>query len=281
MRPGPSFRLKPKAALPLLLAGVLFAAVGALGLSAFAQAESPGDVEHPADVAPDGADITPKEELIEPGEFEHDLLQPKTLDRSFMRPDLKGDGPPPQSTEESKQDKLGPSFEDMPLPMPVEKPKMLADLYAQLGKARDAEAAVPIVESIEALWRYSGSDTVDLLMHRAERLAKDKDFDLSLKILDATVDLAPDQAEVWHLRATVHYLKKDYGQAIADLRRALDRDPKHFGALNDLGVALEATGAKKEALEAYRKALAVNPFLPESTKQAVEELGREVEGQEL
>jgi tetratricopeptide (TPR) repeat protein len=282
-RSGQSFPLKSQAALPLLLAGLLFAAIGGMGLSARAQEEPPGDVEQPADVAPDGAEIAPEEELIEPGDPEHDLLKPKTLDRSFMRPDLKGDGegPPPQSTEESKQDKLGPLPDDMPLPTPLEKPKMLAELYAQLGKARDAEAAVPIVESIEALWRFSGSDTVDLLMHRAERLAKDEDFDLSLKILDATADLAPDQAEVWHLMATVHYLKKDYGQAIADLKRALDRDPKHFGALNDLGVALEAVGAKKEALEAYRQALTVNPFLPESTKRAVDELGREVEGQPL
>jgi tetratricopeptide (TPR) repeat protein len=283
MRSGPKLRLKPHAAVPLLFACLLFATAGGLDLSARAQDEPPGDIEQPADVAPDGSEMAPEEQPIDPNELEQDLLQPKTLDRSFMRPDLKGDGEgsPPQSTEESKQDKLGPSFDDMKLPTPVEKPKMLAELYQQLGKARDAEAAVPIVESIEALWRFSGSDTVDLLMHRAERLAKDEEFDLSLKILDATLDLAPDQAEAWHLRATVHYLKKDYGQAIADLRRALDRDPKHFGALNDLGVALEAVGAKKEALKAYRQALAVNPFLPESTKRAIEELGREVEGQEL
>jgi tetratricopeptide (TPR) repeat protein len=274
--------MKPRVATPLLLAVVLFASVGGLGLRAYAQDEPPGDVEQPADVAPDGAEIAPEEHLIEPDQLQ-DLLQPKTLDRSFMRPDLKegGEGAPPQSAEESKQDKLGPALEDMPLPTPVEKPKMLAQLYEQLGKARDAEAAVPIVESIEALWRFSGSDTVDVLLHRAERLAKEEDLDLSLKILDATVDLAPDEPEAWHLRATVHYLKKDYGQAIADLRRALDRDPKHFAALNDLGVALEAVGAKKEALEAYRKALAVNPYLPEATKRAVEELGREVEGQPL
>jgi tetratricopeptide (TPR) repeat protein len=269
--------------MPRLLAVLLFGAVVGVSLSTQAQDEPPGDIEQPADVAPDGTEMAPEDQLIEPDELQQDLFQPKTLDRSFMRPDLKGDGegPAPQSTEESKQDKLGPLPDDMPLPTPVEKPKMLAELYAQLGKAHDAEAAVPIVESIEALWRFSGSDTVDLLMHRAERLAKDEDFDLSLKILDATLDLAPDQAEAWHLRATVHYLKKDYGQAIADLRRALDRDPKHFGALNDLGVALEAIGAKKEALEAYRKALAVNPFLPESTKRAIDELGREVEGQPL
>jgi tetratricopeptide (TPR) repeat protein len=273
-----SFILKPRGAVPVLLAAFLFAWAGACGTVAQAfddGSETSDDVEHPADVAPGDAEMAPEDESIEPDE-----LDPETL----MRPEMKQGGenaPPPRSAEERKQDKLSPHSDDLPLPTPQEKPKMLAELYVQLGKARNAEAAVPIVEAIEVLWRFSGSDTVDLLMHRAERFARDEDLDLALEILDATVDIDPEQAEAWHLRAKVHYLKKDYGQAVADLRRALDRDPNHFAAMNDLGVVLEAIGAKKEALEAYRKALAINPFLPESTKQAVEELRREVEGQDI
>jgi tetratricopeptide (TPR) repeat protein len=233
---------------------------------------APADMEQPADVAPDRSLL--EDDLIEPHDFDPE---------SFVRPDAKQgseDAPPPQSTEESKQDKLGPSADDLPLPTPVDKPKMLAGLYEQLGKARDAEAAEPIVEAIEVLWRISGSDTVDLLMHRAEALAKADDLDLALTIMDATVDIAPDQAEAWHLRAKVHYLKKNYELALADLKRVLERDAKHYGAMNDRGVVLEAIGAKKEALQAYRQAIAVNPFLSE-TKRAVEALGREIEGQDI
>ena len=50
--------------------------------------------------------------------------------------------------------------------------------------------------------------------------------------------------------------------------------------MSDLGVVYEAMGSKKEALEAYRKALAVNPFLSDA-QAAVEELRREVEGQDI
>jgi hypothetical protein len=39
-------------------------------------------------------------------------------------------------------------------------------------------------------------------------------------------------------------------------------------------------GAKKEALEAYRKALKINPFLDDA-RQSVETLSREVEGQDI
>lgn len=270
MRPGARVWLKSRPTAPLFLATWLFVL-----LLAIVPAVAEDDIEHPADVAPDGVELDLEDELIEPDDFDPEL---------FMRPDAKqgdADGPPPQSTEENKQDKLNPYFEDLPLPAPADKPKMLAELYMQLGKARDANAAQPIIETIEALWRLSGSDTVDLLMQRAEHFAKEEeDLDLALEIMDATVDIAPDQAEAWHLRAKVNFLKQNYELALADLRRALDRDPRHYAAMNDLGVVLESIGAKKEALEAYRKALLINPFLAD-TKRAVDELRHEVEGQEL
>jgi tetratricopeptide (TPR) repeat protein len=290
MPAGPSVSLKSLGAILLALAFFPLATMGGLPAPALAAddaieapSEAPAeDIEPPAQIAPEDAEEPSEDELIEPDELT-EPKEPKALDRSFMRPDLKEGqegAPPPHSAEENKQDKLGAPADDLPLPAPVEKPKMLAELYAQLGKAPDAKAAAPIIEAIENLWRLSGSDTVDLLTSRAERFAKAADLDLALKIIDATVDLAPDDAEAWHIRAKVHYLKKEYELAVADLRRALERDPKHYAALNDLGVALEAIGAKKEALEAYRKALAVNPFLDE-TKRTVEELRLEVEGQDI
>jgi tetratricopeptide (TPR) repeat protein len=284
MRAGSCLRLKSRGATSLLAASLLLAlsAIAAVPLKAQEGEGGAGnEVEQPADVAPDAEELMPGGDAGELGE--QPQVKPKQLDRSFMRPDLKegSEGvPPPHSAGEKKQDRLAPSAEDLPLPTPEDKPKRLGELYQQLASAKDAEAAGPIMESIETLWRRSGSDTVDLLVSRAEHFAKDDDLDLALKIIDAAVGMAPDDAEAWHLRAKVHFLKKDYELAIADLKRALERDPKHYAALNDLGVALESTGAKKEALAAYRKALAINPFLDE-TKKTVDELHREVEGQDI
>ncbi|HWM31756.1 MAG TPA: hypothetical protein VNO69_08685, partial [Methyloceanibacter sp.] len=89
-----------------------------------------------------------------------------------------------------------------------------------------------------------------------------------------------EDAEVWHQRAKVHALQQNEERALADLRRTLTIDPKHYQAINELGRMLEGLGAKKEALKSYRKALEVNPFL-DDTRRTVEALSREVEGQEL
>ena len=67
---------------------------------------------------------------------------------------------------------------------------------------------------------------------------------------------------------------------MSDLKRALLLDPQHYKALYGLGNVLIELGDKKGALEAFRKALKVNPFL-DSARQRVDELKREVEGQDI
>jgi len=282
MWPGPRFWLKLCGPLSLCLAALPLACVAltAPRPEAFAQQSQPPGVEELEGAPPGQAEP----DLIEPDEMAPDEMSPgKSPPDQAAKPDAKkdgGEGPAPRSTEESKRDKLNLSTDNLPLSDPVERPKMLARLYDELKSAHDAHDASPITETIQELWLLSGSDTVDLLMARADRFIKESDLDLALEILDATVELAPDDAEAWHRRATVHYLQKDYELALADLRHALDIDPKHYNAINDLGVVLQALGAKKEALQAFRKALEVNPFLDDA-RQAVESLSREDEGQDI
>ncbi|ODS03106.1 hypothetical protein AUC71_11545 [Methyloceanibacter marginalis] len=199
-----------------------------------------------------------------------------------LRPDMKpgaDEGAPPQSAEDTKGHKL--ESGEVPPPVdPADRPKMLAELYEKLGGAPNASSAEPIMTAIEELWAVSGSDTVDLLMSRAAQFANAAEIDLSLAILDAVVDIAPNEAEVWYLRAKVNVLQGKPERALTDLRRALDLDAKHYRAITDLGLVLEQLGAKKEALEAYRRALAVNPFL-EDAQSGVDALKREVEGQDI
>jgi len=210
-------------------------------------------------------------------------------DNPPLKPDLKPGGGAagnPQSTEENKQDRLGPKQEpggqgaNVPLVAPLDRNKMLGQLYDQLSSAKDLGAARPIMDSIEELWRSSGSDTLDLLLSRVDDFTKDADLDLAGQVLDALTDLAPDNAEVWHKRATLEILSNDYAGALADLRRSLNLDPRNYDAISDLGRVLQQVGEKKEALEAYRKALKANPCLDEA-RDAVKELTREVDGQDI
>jgi tetratricopeptide (TPR) repeat protein len=147
---------------------------------------------------------------------------------------------------------------------------MLDELYLQLGKAKDSKSAEPIAESIEHLWQITGSDTIDLLIDRAKVFGDGADQELSIEILDAAADLAPETAEVWYQRGRIYALRQDYERAASDLRKALSLDPKHYEAWGKLGDVLKAQGNQSGADEAYGKAKAINPFLTDLQKKPVE-----------
>ncbi len=159
----------------------------------------------------------------------------------------------------------------------AERDKALSDLYAFLATAEDAKQAGAVSISIERLWVASGSDTISLLMQRAMQASNAKDPELALKLLDAVVSLAPDYAEGWNRRAYVHYTQNQIDLAMGDLRRTLALDPNHFKALDGLMHILNDIGRKKDALQAARRLLEVNPFY-EGARQLADELSREIEG---
>ena len=156
----------------------------------------------------------------------------------------------------------------------------LDTLFGALKVAPDEASAKAIEDRIWAIWIVSGSDTCDLLMSRVKEATDAKDYDLAIKLLDAIIAIKPDYVEAWNRRATVFYLKQDYGHALADIREVLAREPRHFGALAGLGLILQDVGDDKHALEAFRGALAVDPHL-QNLSDAVKTLTEKVEGRDI
>jgi tetratricopeptide (TPR) repeat protein len=153
-------------------------------------------------------------------------------------------------------------------------------LFGALKLAPDTASAKAIEGRIWAKWIVSGSDTCDLLMTRVRDAIEDKDYDLAIRLLDSIIAIKPGYVEAWNQRATVYYLKDDYARAIADIAEVLAREPRQFGALAGLGLMLQDMGDDKDALEAYRKALAIDPHL-ENIPDTVKTLSEKVEGRDI
>ncbi len=153
-------------------------------------------------------------------------------------------------------------------------------LFGALKVAPDDVTAKAIEERIWALWTASHSDTTTLLMSRVQTAIEQKDLDLAIKILDGVIKIKPKYVEAWNRRATIYYMKKDYGRALADIREVLRREPRHFGALSGLGLIMQDIGDERQALEVYRRALAVYPRL-ERVPEIVKTLQEKVEGRDI
>ncbi|MDO8877019.1 MAG: hypothetical protein Q8M24_20950 [Pseudolabrys sp.] len=153
-------------------------------------------------------------------------------------------------------------------------------LFGALKVAPDETSAKAIEQRIWALWMVSPSDTATLLMTRVRTAIEAKDTDLALKLLDGIVKIKPDYLEAWNRRATLYYMKKDYGHSLADIREVLRREPRHFGALMGFGMIMQDIGDDKRALEVYRRVLGVYPKM-QRVPDLVKTLQEKVEGRDI
>jgi tetratricopeptide (TPR) repeat protein len=153
-------------------------------------------------------------------------------------------------------------------------------LFGALKAAPDEASAKHVEARIWALWMQTPSDTAALLMARAKAAMDAKQADVALKLLDAVIKLRPEYVEAWNRRATLYYMQNDYTHSLEDIEQVLSREPRHFGALAGLGMIMQELGDDKRALDAFRKALAVNPHL-EKVPELVKTLTEKVEGRDI
>jgi tetratricopeptide (TPR) repeat protein len=165
----------------------------------------------------------------------------------------------------------------LPRPQRGDRTRNLDFLFGALKAAPDEDSAKQVENRIWALWMASGSDTANLLMARAKSAIDSNDLDLAIELLDALVKIKPDYIEAWNRRATLHYMRKEYAPAMEDIRQVLIREPRHFGAMSGLGMILQEFGDEKHALDAFRRALEINPHLSK-IDEMVKALAEKVEG---
>lgn len=191
--------------------------------------------------------------------------------------------PPPGGNAEPGVPKPNARGETKPATTPV-RPTPLArqstdQLFERLAAASSPEEAKGIANLIQRRWARSGSDTVDLLMSRAQEALKAGETALSIEILDRLIAIEPDWAEGWNQRANAFFVLQDPIRSLLDIGETLKREPRHFGALGGLGIILRQQGNDKFALQAYRRALTLYPQM-DGVKEQVESLSRDIDGRD-
>ncbi len=155
----------------------------------------------------------------------------------------------------------------------------LDELYDQLADPA-TENWRAVERRIIDRWSRSGSVAMDLLLKRGRDAVESEDWAAAVEHLTALTDHAPDVAEGWHLRATALFNLDRTGEALDDLARTLALDPRHYGAMTGLAVILAETGARAEALRAYRLVKAAHPHRP-GLDAAIARLERETAGSDI
>jgi len=159
--------------------------------------------------------------------------------------------------------------------MPYWRDAALRDLFARLAGAASAREASAVEYEIWSAWHEIDDDLVAPWMRRGLAALEARDLGAALSAFDRVTELAPDYAEGWNKRATLHWLRGAFEESLADIDRALELEPRHFGALSGLAMIREAQGRPFEALEALEKLIHIHPHLPH-LRERIDELSAQL-----
>ena len=131
----------------------------------------------------------------------------------------------------------------------------------KLSKTQDTGAAV--ASKLWALFGTAPDAQAQDLLDKGKQSIQWGAFDEAEATLNDLVDYCPDYAEGWNQRAFARFLKNDFDAALSDLDRALELEPRHFGAMAGRGLTLLRQGRQVLGLQAIREAVKVHPWINE------------------
>jgi tetratricopeptide (TPR) repeat protein len=152
---------------------------------------------------------------------------------------------------------------------------------ATLGRAlSDSDRGVRLLaeNAIRSVWVRAGNEeqrreiNAIIALNTTKRYAEARDRSGRL------IAKAAWFAEAWNQRAIANYCTERYEESIDDCRQALELNPYHFGAAAGMGQCYLKLGGQSLALEAFRRALRINPNL-EGVRANVAYLERTLEEQ--
>lgn len=137
----------------------------------------------------------------------------------------------------------------------------LNSLFADLKRAEPACDPNKTMELIWAIWIDHQNEEASHRMIAAVEAIAAGARDLARPILDELVKTYPDWAEAWNKRATLSFIERRDQESIEDIARALELEPRHFGAILGFAQICLRHGRVVEAKAAFEVALMLNPHI--------------------
>lgn len=154
-------------------------------------------------------------------------------------------------------------------------PARLHDLFRRLHAASDPAEAAETEDAIWAAWMKPARGRPADELERATRAIVASDLEFAERTLAALTWMQPDYAEAWNKRATLYYLQRRDDESVAAIRRTLELEPRHFGAICGFGQILMDHGDRTGAAFAFDAALRLNPHLDGEVRRTADELLKE------
>lgn len=146
---------------------------------------------------------------------------------------------------------------------------LIARLLEDLKNPDEAVRQDASAELWSIWFHQKGAYGIELLQH-SQNLLEAGEFAQAEAVLTELINDQPDFAEAWNRRAVLHFVAGQYKKSLDDCQRVIDLNPIHFGALHGLGLCYAALGEYSAAIQAFRRALEIQPYALDNQKLILE-----------
>ncbi|MEI6713444.1 MAG: tetratricopeptide repeat protein [Verrucomicrobiota bacterium] len=127
-----------------------------------------------------------------------------------------------------------------------------------LAQSKFDEAKITLEEILKAdPHNFEALNRLGIILSESE--PKKANYPEAIRLLTEATKLQPDNAGVYFTLGNAHFLAGNIQEAIVHLQTAIQKDPKHAKAANNLGTILSRNNRNADSATAYRYAIQADP----------------------
>ena len=136
----------------------------------------------------------------------------------------------------------------------------LNNLFKKLNKTENQEEISDIIKNIWDIWYEVDDPKVIEYFEKGIQAMRIRNYPLAVRFFNNLIEQDPNFAEAWNKRATVYFMMGDFDKSMQDIIKTLELEPRHFGALDGMGLIFIHQGQYQQAIDVYDKMLEIFPF---------------------
>ena len=136
----------------------------------------------------------------------------------------------------------------------------LNNLFKKLNETENQDEIRDLISDIWNIWYEVDDPKVIEYFEKGIQAMNLRNYPLAIRFFNNLIEEDPNFAEGWNKRATVHFMMGNFDQSMQDIIKTLELEPRHFGALDGMGLIFIHQGQYQQAIDVYDKMLEIFPF---------------------
>jgi len=136
----------------------------------------------------------------------------------------------------------------------------LNNLFKKLNKTENQQEISDIIKDIWDIWYEVDDPKVIEYFEKGIQAMRIRNYPLAVRFFNNLIEEDPNFAEAWNKRATVYFMMGDFDKSMQDIIKTLELEPRHFGALDGMGLIFIHQGQYQQAIDVYDKMLEIFPY---------------------